>query len=81
MTVRYHTRKGRQKPDYVCDREALQTASAQCQRVSGTPIDRVVGELLVELMTPLTLDVALQVQDELAARARSVARSAGAARP
>ena len=28
-----------------------------------------VGELLVELMTPLTLEVALQVQDELAARA------------
>ena len=69
MTVRYHTRKGRQKPDYVCQREGLETASAECQRVSGAPIDRVVGELLLELLTPLTLDVALQVQDELAARA------------
>ena len=69
MTVRYHTRKGRQKPDYVCQREGIETASAECQRVSGAPIDRVVGELLVELVTPLTLDVALQVQDELAARA------------
>ena len=39
------------------------------RRRSGGVIDRTVGALLVELMTPLTLDVALQVQDELAARA------------
>ena len=69
MTVRYHTRKGRQVPDYVCQREGIETASAICQRIGGAAIDRAVGELLVELMTPLTLDFALQVQDELIARA------------
>ena len=60
MTVRYHTRSGRQVPDYVCDREGIETASAKCQSIAGAGIDRAVGELLVELMTPLTLDVALQ---------------------
>ena len=69
MTVRYHTRKGRQVPDYVCQHEGIETASARCQSIPGAAIDRAVGELLVELMTPLTLDVALQVQDELTARA------------
>ena len=69
MTVRYHTRKGRPVPDYVCQKEGIETASARCQSISGAAIDRAVGELLVELMTPLTLDVALQVQDELTARA------------
>ena len=69
MTVRYHTRKGRQYPQYVCCREGIETASARCQSIAGAAVDRVVGELLVELMTPLTLDVALQVQDELAVRA------------
>ena len=70
MTVRYRTRKGQQNPYYLCDRERIETASAEsCQSISGGVIDRAVGELLVQLMTPLTLDVALQVQDELAARA------------
>ena len=74
MTVRYHTRKGRQVPDYVCQREGIETASARCQSIPGAVIDHEVGELLVELMTPLTLDVALQVQDELAARAEETDR-------
>ena len=66
MTVRY---KGQQNPYYLCSPERIETASAAyCQSISGGVIDRAVGELLVELMTPLTLDVALQVQDELAAR-------------
>ena len=70
MTVRYHTRKRRQYPYYMCDRESIETASAKCQSIAGAAIDRAVGKLLVELMTPLTLEVALQVQDELAARAQ-----------
>ena len=70
MTVHYRGRKGRLNPYYLCARERIETASAEnCQSISGGAIDRAVGELLVELMTPLTLDVALQVQDELAARA------------
>ena len=69
MTVRYYTRKGRQFPQYVCCREGIETASARCQSIPGAAIDRTVAKLLVELVTPLTLDVALQVQDELAARA------------
>ena len=69
MTVRYQNRKRRQYPYYTCVREGIQTASAKCQSISGAAIDQAVGELLVELMTPVTLEVALQVQDELAARA------------
>ena len=69
MAVRYHTRKKGQVPHYLCSHEGNQSASAWCQSISGAAIDRAIGELLVELMTPLTLDVALQVQDELSARA------------
>ena len=49
-------------PDFVCQHEGIETASARCQYIPGTVIDHEVGELLVELMAPLTLDVALQVQ-------------------
>ena len=69
MAVRYKTGKKGQVPHYLCSHEGNQSASAWCQSITGAAIDRAVGELLVELMTPLTLDVALQVQDELAARA------------
>ena len=72
MTVRYHTRQGRQVPDYVCQRDGIQSADAKCQSIPGAGIDRAVGALLVELMTPVTLTVALKVQDELAARADEV---------
>ncbi len=72
MTVRYHTRRDRRVPDYVCQRAGIQSADAKCQSIPGAGIDRAVGALLVELMTPVTLTVALKVQDELAARADEV---------
>jgi DNA invertase Pin-like site-specific DNA recombinase len=69
MTVRYHTRKGRQWPEYVCQREGIETATARCQSIPGSGIDEAIGRLLVETLTPVTLEVALQVQAELEAGA------------
>ena len=69
MTVRYHTRKGRQWPEYVCQRESIETATAKCQSIPGSGIDEAIGAMLVETVTPMTLEVSLQVQAELEARA------------
>jgi hypothetical protein len=69
MTVRYHTRRGTQWPEYVCQREAINTATSKCQTIPGAGIDQAIGALLVETVTPVTLEVALQVQAELEARA------------
>jgi DNA invertase Pin-like site-specific DNA recombinase len=69
MTVRYHTRKGRRWPEYVCQREAVETATSKCQSIPGSGIDEAIGALLIEAVTPVTLEVALQVQAELEARA------------
>ena len=33
MTVRYHTRRGRQLPDYSCQSEGIETARAHCQNI------------------------------------------------
>ncbi len=68
MTVRYHTRQGTQWPEYVCQREGIDTATPKCQTIPGAGIDRAIGELLVERVTPVTLEVALKVQAELDAR-------------
>jgi hypothetical protein len=69
MTVRYHTRNGKQWPEYVCQSEGIAAAKAKCQTIPGGDIDHVIGELLIEAVSPMTLEVALQVQAELEARA------------
>lgn len=68
MTVRYHIRQGRILPDYVCQRDGAEHLLAICQHVVGAPIDKTVGQLLVESVTPLALEVTLAVQQELQAR-------------
>jgi len=69
MTVRYYMRHGQVVPEYVCQREGIERAEPFCQRLVGAAIDRAVGDLLVETVTPLALEVALAVQEELEARA------------
>ena len=69
MTIRYYIRHGQSVPEYCCQSEGIKRAQPSCQRVMGADVDRTIGDLLVETMTPLALEVALSVQDELAARA------------
>lgn len=68
MTLRYHVRKVGLEPDYVCQRETIAHAEPLCQQIPGAGIDRLIGDLLVEVVSPMTLDVALTVQQELQAR-------------
>ncbi len=68
MTVRYHVRHGRLRPDYVCQREGIEHAQPVCQHVPGTGIDEAIGALLVEAVSPVALEVALTVQQELQSR-------------
>ena len=72
MTVRYHTRKDRLVPEYVCQRDGIEHAISICQRVIGDHIDNAVGRLLVESVAPLALEVTLSVQQELQARIEEV---------
>jgi DNA invertase Pin-like site-specific DNA recombinase len=68
MTLRYHARKAGLEPDYVCQREGIEHAEPICQQIPGAGIDRLIGNLLVEAVSPMTLDVALTVQHELQSR-------------
>ena len=68
ITVRYHSRRGRLLPDYVCQREGIEHGEPICQHVPGAAIDEAVGNILVEAVTPITLEVALAVQQELQSR-------------
>ena len=68
ITVRYHSRRGRLLPDYVCQREGIEHGEPICQYVPGAAMDEAVGNILVEAVTPITLEVALAVQQELQSR-------------
>lgn len=68
MTVRYHSRHGVQHPDYICYGEGIRSATRICQNVPGTDVDQAIGELLLATVTPMALEVALQVQQELQTR-------------
>jgi DNA invertase Pin-like site-specific DNA recombinase len=68
MTVRYHHRKGQLMPDYMCQKQCIEYGEAVCARIPGGEIDQAVGQLLVESLTPLALEVALNVQNEIQQR-------------
>ena len=68
MTVRYHHRRGRLTPDYVCQSHGIEHGKPICQQVPGTAVDEAMGALLLEKFTPVTLDVALVVGQELESR-------------
>lgn len=77
MTLRYHSRQGREVPAYVCQKDGIEEGAGPCQVVPGAGLDAAIGELLVETVTPLALEVALAVQDELTARAEEADRLRG----
>lgn len=66
--MRYRSRRGTTIPIYACQRRGIENAETICQVVTGDVVDRAVGELLVETVTPLSLEVALAVQSELESR-------------
>jgi len=70
MTVGYRQRKAGLAPDYICagSREVDRIEKGSCQRISGYSLDLAVGALLVETVTPLALEVALSVQQEMQSR-------------
>ena len=70
MTVRYHTRAdGTIVPDYVCQNDGIRTAQPICQHIGGAPVDTAISELILRALTPLALQTAVTVSDELVQQA------------
>jgi len=69
MSVRYHARRGGVSPDYVCAGLRSTLATPKCQAIPGADIDRAIGDLLIEVMSPVALEVTLAVEQELRVRA------------
>ncbi|MEP6697957.1 MAG: recombinase family protein [Pseudonocardiales bacterium] len=68
MTVRYYVHKDREVTTYTCMRAAIRHAQPVCQRVHGEALDVAIGELLIDSITPLNLEMTLAIQAEVQAR-------------
>lgn len=74
-TVRYHSRGGTEVPDYECIRDCIDNAGHRCETIPGAAADTAIGQLLLDTLTPLTLEVALTVQAEIETRAADAMRA------
>ena len=75
ITVRYIVSRGHPEPLYRCQRRGIQRAEPVCQSLPGAAIDRAVSELVLETVTPASIDVAVEVFEELRSRAAEVDRA------
>ncbi|MDQ2814200.1 MAG: recombinase family protein [Actinomycetota bacterium] len=69
MTIRYHARGGKDLPAYLCQRDGIGNARPICAAFPGHTLDERVGQLLIDTLTPLAVEAALQVSAELRQRA------------
>ncbi|MGH7928228.1 MAG: recombinase family protein, partial [Candidatus Binatia bacterium] len=68
MSIHYSLSYQQVVPTYVCQQASVKRAEKVCQRVPGSVVDQAISNLLLELMQPMTLQVALAVQQEVEAR-------------
>ncbi|HVJ89043.1 MAG TPA: recombinase family protein [Labilithrix sp.] len=74
MTVRYGGRAGRHAPVYTCQRRKIQHGDPICQTVPGRTIDAAIANVLSETLSPLAIDVAVEVQREMLSRVEEADR-------
>lgn len=74
MSIRYQQRRGGIYPTYDCHGLSNTQALPICQFIPGDHIDRAIGELLLEVISPAALEVALSVQEEVERRCEEVDR-------
>ena len=68
MSIRYNIAYQQLVPTYVCQEASVRRAEKVCQSVPGRVVDQAISNLLLELMQPMTLQVAIAVQQEVEAR-------------
>jgi DNA invertase Pin-like site-specific DNA recombinase len=75
MSVRYHSHHNTEVPTYWCGRRPMHRGEiGLCQTIHGGALDAAIGDIVIEAMTPLAIEVALSVQQELASRQQEADR-------
>jgi len=75
MTVRYEMHRGHPAPVYACQRRGIETATRACQLIHGEPFDTAIADLVLEALTPASLEIAFEVFEELRTREADLDRA------
>jgi len=69
MTVHYHLYGSRRAVEYCCQqRRAIRNADPSCRAIHGGILDAAIGDLLIQTMTPVALEMALDIEQQMQAR-------------
>ena len=74
MSTRYHRRRDGLVPDYICSQRSSNRGEPACQFISGAGLDQAIGKVLVEMVTPATLELALEVHQHIQTQAAEADR-------
>jgi DNA invertase Pin-like site-specific DNA recombinase len=68
MSVRYQVEKGHPIPRYACVHNTIQKSEPACQIILGAAVDEAVSTAVLGVVTPTSVELALEVFEELRAR-------------
>lgn len=68
MTIRYQNNGKKLVPIYVCQSKSVEYGEKVCQSIQGAKIDEIISDILLEMVNPLAIEAALEVQNELNCR-------------
>lgn len=70
MTINYkYRRQGRVAPVYVCQRSQIERGAQNCQYIPGAGVDNAIEARILDSISAFSLEVALEVQEEIQRRA------------
>jgi hypothetical protein len=65
MSVHHHAARERRSSAYLCDRVYAEGAAHLCQSMTARPVDAAVVEAFLDALSPLQLEVALRVMEQI----------------
>ena len=68
MAIHYSSNSGKLVPIYKCQRDRIEYGERVCQSIPGGTIDDAISSLVLKNVNPLSLELAINVQNELQLR-------------
>ncbi|MHB8280649.1 MAG: recombinase family protein [Candidatus Humimicrobiaceae bacterium] len=68
MNVRYQQNRSKLVPIYMCTKDYIENGKKVCQRLMGEKVDEEISKMLLEMLNPLAIKAAINVENELSTR-------------
>ena len=72
MTVGYHKRYDTLVPEYRCSEKLVRDGGKMCQAIPGGTVDSLIVDICIKQLTPIEIDVAFKIQEELEANFQQI---------